>query len=134
MSPTAETELPPGRELDTLVAERVMGWTVNRADGRHWHTVGPTGRERGILIGCDCCADKYDRAFTPSQDIRDAWEVVEKLTTTTKQWFRFEQSSVTYCATFETSGTGECDGEWTSEAETAPLAICRAALKAVGGA
>ncbi len=54
-----------------------------------------------------------------------------RLTTTTKQWFRFEQHSNGCTATFEVSGAGAADFEVAREAESAPLAICLAALAAV---
>lgn len=66
-----------------------------------------------------------------STDIAAAWEVVEKLTSTTKQWFRFEQHSTGSEAVFEVSGAGDADFEVKAEAEDAPLAICLAALNAV---
>jgi hypothetical protein len=68
-------ELVAGKALDTLVAEEVMGWAVNRSE-THWHTVGVIPRR---LIGRDCCAYKYDGGeFCPSTKIESAWEVVQK--------------------------------------------------------
>jgi hypothetical protein len=118
-------EIPAGRELDALIAENVFGWLVNRSDN-HWHTVGETGRERHILIGRDCCADKYDGgAFCPSANIADAWRVVEKL----RGDFHMHR----------TPGNGyACEFapreflRSVAYADTAPHAICLAALKAVG--
>ena len=109
-----------GRDLDAAIAEHVMGWTVNRTSERHWHTVGPTGRERAILIGRDCCAGQhqYDtRAFCPSTQIEDAWLVVEKLGP--KHMITLRRTTGGWWAHI-----GLVD-EW---ATTAPLAICRAAL------
>jgi hypothetical protein len=82
------SDLTAGRELDALVAEKVMGWTVNRTESRHWHTVGPTGRERNIQIGSDCCAGQaYDsNAFMPSKSIASAWLVVESRPYGTWNW------------------------------------------------
>ncbi len=119
-----------GKELDALVAERVMGWTVNRPGDRHWHALG--GGLGGRQVGSDCCEDRYDygRAFRPSQDIRSAWEVVEKL------------AGVGDGQSIWIDGLGFTGEEWrvvigrevgeyvVAEADTAPLAICRAVLKA----
>lgn len=105
----SEQELPPGRALDALVAEKVMGmgsqWTVQQqSDG----TFKPTGE---VWYQCP--------EF--STDIRDAWRIVEKMRNPD---FRLNR-----------------DGDWVcwfgglytfgGEGKTAPLAICRAALKAL---
>lgn len=110
-----------GRDLDALIAERVMGWTVNRTGDRHWHTVGATGRERGVLIGTDCCAEKWAGSFCPSRDIRDAFDVATKIG-------GLELQDVTGNGHWEARFA--MSGDWDA-AETAPLAICRAALLAV---
>jgi hypothetical protein len=125
---TPPATLQAGRELDALVAEKVMGWTVNRTESRHWHTVGPTGRERNIQIGSDCCAGQaYDsNAFMPSKSIVSAWLVVEKMR---ERGWNFE---------LHTSRDGEAaaafhqsqDDDFEAYELTAPLAICRAALSA----
>jgi hypothetical protein len=68
--------LPAGRELDALVARRVMGWrrAGNRLDGYFWQTVrGPSGYAAGRLTGL------YLRPWNPSADIAAAWEVKEAM-------------------------------------------------------
>ena len=110
-----------GRELDVLVAEKVMGW-IERNDGIGWlKDVG--GGEFEI-------ASYY---FVPSIDIARAFEVVERMrglgydmTIETdnrreKQW---------WCAFYEVNAE---EILWFADAETAPLAICKAALKALEG-
>ena len=78
--------------------------------------------------------------FRPTEDIAAAWEVVEELTAPGEP--RTEQFLCTVCcsavavgrtfATFERSAyAGELD-EFSADADTAPLAISLAALKAVG--
>lgn len=165
-------QLEAGRELDALVAEKVMGVSLIppreaamvRVAGRHVCATGPEfelrdgrkfrmppGRElkqpegtddwnaRYFLFIAQQVGSEWDAQIAAerdipspfSTDIAAAWEVVEKLTSTTKQWFRFEQSCVTHEAIFSVEGAGGLDGEWRAEAETAPLAICRAALQAV---
>lgn len=125
-------ELKAGRELDALVAERVMGWTVNRTNDRHWHTVGPTGRERHILIGRDCCAGQHDydsHAFMPSTDIASAWLVVEKLNATGWLCDLFRNQMMTH---WHVAFAKDHTDSFVNDA-SAPLAVCLAALKAVGG-
>ena len=63
--------------------------------------------------------------FKPTSEIAPAWQVVEKMTSTTKQWFRLEMSCVTHEVIFEVSGAGCHDFTVKAEAESAPLAICR---------
>jgi hypothetical protein len=61
-------------------------------------------------------------------DIAAAWQIADKLTSTTKQTFRLEMYCTGCTATFETAGLGSLDGEWAYDDQDAPLAICRAAL------
>lgn len=73
-------EVGASRETDALIAEKVMGWTVNRPGDRHWHTVGPVPRV-SRQVGGDCCAGQYydAQAFMPSRDRTAALEVVDRL-------------------------------------------------------
>lgn len=98
-----------GSEMDALVAEKVMGW---RSMGAHWAT-GSTHKSRVHLKTSWC----------PSTDISAAWEVYKKtpgnfyLSNQDGKWkaiFRGQTESFYYKAT----------------GDTAPEAICRAALKA----
>jgi len=118
--------LPAGRELDALVAERVMGWSnISRgADGDDaygWNAslsghVPPHGR---IQI------PKY------STNIAAAWEVVEKRLSTDGH-FAFWPSVAGFSVAYHGIRTWDSEPVWEVWAETAPLAICRAALRAVG--
>lgn len=112
-------ELPAGRELDILVAEKVMGYEhfVDEADG--------TDRLRGNGIIMPIHLPAY------STDIAAAWEVVEKLRA---EW-------MIRVGTADLLGTPWKCVMWQrymttggpfGEADTAPLAICRAALGVVG--
>jgi len=56
-----------GRELDALVAEKVMGWTV---DGIWRMYTGEVVRH--------AAGKNMKTRFNPSTDISAAWEVVEK--------------------------------------------------------
>lgn len=98
-----------GRELDALVAEKVMGWNCEL---RECHT-------RKVLHS------EYGGPPHYSTDIADAWLVVEKID---------QQVTVTKCADgwLVTIDDYFCHGGVEIMAGTAPLAICLAALKAVG--
>jgi len=141
-----------GREMDAMVAEKVMGWKRGgkgdhtkplhyksldhpgeirsnwAAKGEHDYLVSPDG---GVHYLCVCAGeDTKDHIDLPgfSTSISAAWEVVEKMDL-------FDN----YCL-------GKCqDGDYgifhndeeehgstpIASASTAPLTICRAALKAV---
>lgn len=122
--------MPAGRDLDALIAEKVMGWTRET----YWVatlTIATGQREdeeRSGLMGPDGIRD-VDNYPCYSDDIAAAWEVVEKL--------RYE-----YSITVETTRTRRQEilaGFFVPNsykptaravADTAPLAICRAALLA----
>ena len=109
------------RELDALVAEKVMGWQDARAFFP-WP-------ESGVMLDNYAMMPPHggairDIAHVPhySTDIAAAWEVWETL------------RSRDYYIAFTDTGYGVFEGDdWllVTEADTAPLAICRAALEAV---
>lgn len=112
--------MKPGRELDALVAEKVMN-------------VPKYGIDTVSISNSDMFPKPY------STDISAAWEIVEKI--------RLHENYVCWEISSEWKGEGDlkansnfsfhvrfCLGrgvEWAG-ADTAPLAICLAALKAVG--
>lgn len=100
-------QMPAGPELDAIIAEKVMGWKR------------VPGTESGAWMD-PCTNDGRMGSWSPSTDIAAAWEVVEKLKLslipTNKGWI------VSQHHLFE--------GPF-GEDETAPLAICRAALAAI---
>ena len=109
--------LVAGRELDRLVAEKVMG--------RPW--VKPT---HGSCCTCqDCGHDKDHCACGYSEDIASAFEVVEKLTQVNTNHSRFGECEL-MCSDNYWQVRFQGQNEWTG-ADTVPLAICLAALKAV---
>jgi len=106
--------LEAGRELDALVAEKVMDYKRGDVAGQEvWATKEP----EGMLIrfvGDD---------FMPSKEIGHAWQVVEKMS----------KRDTVYIYLYE-GGCSILHGfyqEKLASADTAPLAICRAALLAV---
>lgn len=110
--------LEAGREMDALMAERVMGWVRY---GDHWVT---TGHEPNAL---GCTYRWAAMTFAPSTDIAAAWEVVEKL-----QDHGMAMSLVFGVYTWECKfgDAGDVFGE--ARHPDASLAICHAALEAMG--
>ena len=123
-------QMEEGKEMDTLIAERVMGWHIVKrenwsdiwedAEGRYQHHVSSDD------YGDD--EDFHLIRFHPSESILWAWEVVEKLNTkagiTAFNIWRYEDND--WRCQFVNRHQNE-----TIRAETAPLAICRTALLAV---
>lgn len=128
--------MKPGRELDALVAEKVMGW--NRDHEK---------RKLSYYYGDDLYAQDLITKLTDveipsySTDIAAAWEVVER--------FQEEHGLLMFLranpnGTYEISleCNGVCRDDWKDAAcefygsssglDSAPHAICLAALKAVG--
>ena len=138
------SELQAGRELDGLVAEKVFPsetWFHSGADEDDCDRCGEGGHWKRALL---CSVPPYF-----SEDIGAAWLVVDRM----RSWSRIpgieEKGCVDlcvkvcagdgyWCDVFELSPMGYADQDWTfpgvdsAWADTAPLAICRAALRAVG--
>lgn len=102
-------ELKAGRELDVLIAEKIMGLHVIQAQNGDF--VLDDGRPQGL------------RAY--SSDIACAWEVVGKLL---EHAYTAVQIEGLHYHGYKCT-VGVSDGF----ADTAPMAICLAALKAVSG-
>lgn len=143
-------ELKPGVELDRLVAEKVMGWesftmgywdTAQRNHYPYHESERQTELEGWLetvgfpeLVGhyfIDVESDFFTAVgnWKPSIDIACAWRVIEYL----------REKGFTIYLFYNTESEGSylwrvgfrSDQVWppTGEAETAPLAICIAALK-----
>lgn len=115
-----------GRELDALVAEQVMGLDV------HWSS----SNEPLLTVRSAPNAHHHKELPPYGTDIAAAWEVVEKVggKAYVEMGLRNDAGDgADWCATF---GHAEGNTKWIEDggafAETAPLAICLAALKAVG--
>jgi hypothetical protein len=124
-----------GRELDALIAEKVMGWS-SQADGLYWDA----GNHRTRLVLGSIIAKKRDEmglenahgfVFAPSTNIADAWEVVRKMgmvliENSGEAFGKLDEWNVQFVGHDK-----EGEPHWVSEsAETVELAICLAALKA----
>lgn len=107
----------PGRELDALVAEKAMGLEHVRTQeqGHHTDLVHGPSEMAGVARIVPCY----------STSIAAAWEVVERLS---------QSDDVVICST-STGWSAQLDINplpTISYADTAPHAICLAALRAVG--
>lgn len=126
-------ELPAGPELDRLIAEKVMGWTWH--DDESLRLGGLWVNESGVGAEPPSVSDQeyMPSTWQPSTSIAHAWEVVERM----EPQLRIQPGGHTpYYAIMRSQG-GYVAGYWTdinwmtSPADTAPLAICRAALQAL---
>lgn len=139
------TDLKPGRELDEIIATRVMRWekrrtwppTPERPEGtgeRVWASPGSKGYDFHWYVddydGDLNCGEPAQVGFKPSTSIEAAWEVVDKLGGNMFQ--------LHYDTRYGTEGVKGwsviLDGSVMCQfVDTAPHAICLAALKAVEG-
>lgn len=102
-----------GRELDALIAEKVMGWRFVNIGGPAFIWVPPYAHPQVNALGL--APPKF------SEDIGAAWKVVEKIRKPGQSW------------NFQIFSDGTCEAEFYEpvRAETMPHAICLAALKAL---
>ena len=142
-------EMTAGRKLDALVAEEVLGYRVERVTpewaGREVTLFFAPGHTL-VTYSCDFRSDNAmmyrngeddrDGIAPPlpvfSEDIAAAWEVVEHLKD--RNWaIRLSNKTVNWCwwAYVYDYSSADARAEATVQAETAPLAICLAALAAV---
>ena len=123
-----ETTLKAGRELDALVAEKVMGWTFRPYGngGGEW-TVNGKKMEFGGFEGGSL--PYY------STSIAGAWEIVEKVLQHPCRTFGIivDEATDTWIVKMDKIRCVFNDCRITEQNEELPLAICLAALKAVDG-
>lgn len=130
-----------GMEMDLLIDEKVMGrrrpleYGIRYADGRdRWGQSEQYTKDKfnnyfnqGLATALLSRPDLG--GWSPSTNIMDAFEVVEVMQNRSNQFdmiFTSEYGTVFACGFYH----GKLQAEM-STAETAPLAICRAALKAM---
>jgi hypothetical protein len=110
--------MKPGRELDALVAEKVMGYRRHHDDcNTYW---------------VDSDGEEPTHSHDYSTDIAAAWEVVEKLAE--------KRIQISAAPLWGSEGRMIWEATWKKvndtwnpvHANSAPHAICLAALKAVG--
>jgi hypothetical protein len=110
-------ELSP-RERDTLVAEHVMGWKLDK----------PYWSEKEVWVKSGTNYD-WTENWSPSTNIADAWQVAEKLQEV------YLYTDIRTCADFyEVWITDHANDSATETFATPklPEAICLASLKAMG--
>lgn len=119
----SETDLKPGRELDAVIAEKVMGW--KRIDSISWSQPIPSGLAIQRL--------EFELPNF-STDTEAAWQVVETIDmpfhlvkSTDKMPNLVRPRGEKYLCTF----TIDYGNHVAAGSDTAPHAICLAALKAV---
>ena len=115
-----------GRCLDAWVAEAVMD-----AAG-HWiDPIVRASEPHDTLIEDDFVAMMYAVYLSHySTDIRAAWGVVERVRQPERRFYIASDRAGCFLAVFDESGIGWIvHGD--AEADAVPLAICRAAIKAV---
>lgn len=132
------TEILANRETDKLIAEKIFGIKkifcpsdvdelgyMNTSDDYHFIPSGKPPRTHLI---------DAQRIPNYSTDIAAAWQIVEQMSASTKEFWTLNYFSTG--ATVEFFYEGGRDRLWQvgnheADAEDMPLAICRAALKAV---
>lgn len=132
--------LTAGRELDSLVAERVMGWVWDNSRCRLCGWPLAELAEDGCVI--DNCSQRplpSKRADEPahfSTNIVAAWTVVEYLKKHIEMFdvgWSPSHGGEWYCVFLKIQNVSAREVAWKAvRAHTAPIAICLAALKAVG--
>lgn len=121
--------LSAGRELDRIVAERVFDWIALHDDGVSLSGVPPTQPKGFELAGTGIKGHWHVPRY--STDIAAAWQVVEQMhllgnALALERWLDMPSKNK-WLALF-TLENGHDTGSHV--AESAPLAICRAALVA----
>jgi Phage ABA sandwich domain len=113
--------MEPGRELDALIAEKIMGLDHVRYQNQGWH--------RDLVHGSDIIAGVSHIVPWYSLSVGDAWEVVHKLRCTLKGCFflRWDRISDMWAAGFD-GNVGSIE----IQSESAAHAICLAALELIG--
>ncbi len=112
--------MPAGPAMNEAVA-RAIGW-------EHWQTING---KNGYPVATGTMHDEWQ----PSTNIAHAWEAAEKLHIGVLPigdglWRAGFSDPKSFVNWWEAAEYGPC--ATIAEADTAPLAICRAALKAVG--
>ncbi|HHI3608491.1 TPA: BC1872 family protein [Bacillus anthracis] len=118
------------RELNILIAEKVMGWKVAVAmDGATEYYDNGTLCDGKWVDDVGILEKDNLNVFKPSDRIQDAWLVVEKMRKDYDFWFELtthESFSLKTKCYFQLN-----DIEVSAVCETAPMAICKAALLAI---
>lgn len=116
--------IKPGKELDALIAEKVMGWE-RKCIGDDYYLENPRAHH----------LSKYNAPQPYSTHIAAAWEVVEKIVEDTGMeyvfWSLAGDNKRNVFQFVEKKGENNYIKAY-EEGETLSHAICKTALKAVG--
>lgn len=115
-----------GRELDALVAEKVMGWEPGPGGIHLFPPKDEPNRKRFTRWNGEARVTEIPHYST---DIAAAWEVVEKLG---HKFQMFLNTRGKWTEADFVHWPDNLKGYVAASADTAPLAICLAALKACG--
>ena len=111
-----------GRELDALIAEKIIGWRVDYDSYRHWTDI-PGVKAKDLILSEPGYIFHGEKTIEDvphySTDIAAAWQVAEKVRLTVAP-FGADMWSATH------------DGKYFRVEHSAPYAICLAALRACG--
>ena len=121
-------KMEAGREMDALIAEKVMDWknihkTTEYEDP---DTIHMTGEMNPFIVGNVAWVDWEVEIFPFSTSLLDAWMVVEKLRS--KYLISVRSDFNHYGCAIRLLGLDDLVA--VTYGDTAPLAICRAALLA----
>lgn len=119
ITPAEIDAMPAGRDLDMLVAEKIMGWEHDPESPYFCHRTLPNGNVAEI---------EADWIQHYSTNIADTWDVVAAIWIHTHHFecvWRHDDRNQGWVAQF---GRHSHDNAAVATGETAPLAICRAAL------
>lgn len=123
-------EMPAGRECDALIAEKVMGYTLSDLSLLAYPKYKLFDIESGEFSGYVKEVPHY------STDIAAALPIAEKLKISLicseDGWYAVVTEDVVHTCNREPNVAKEVHGKYWALADTIPLAICRAALKALG--
>ena len=111
-----------GRELDALVAEKIMGWTPSLYTDHTWEMVRPNSAD-GLLV---YAVPEY------STEIEHAWKVFEKLRESGDfccLWIKSDYNYVYDVTWVYENNDDHAEQSIGYSVESAPLAICLTALK-----
>ncbi len=124
--------MKPGKELDILISEKVLNlvpcdaWKIQCYD-----VDGPTYFKDTCSHGNSGCYPEGS-PFGYSTSMDAAWQVLEKLHEDTDDWTLVSTATKGRWLAYEATGCADPDfGRWCEYGETAPHAICLAALAAV---
>lgn len=130
--------MPAGKEMDALITEKIMGlvWDETRCRVCGW-PLADDPKDGCILSDCSMRPLPKTRADEPaiySTDLGAAWKLNDHLKQQGWRFYMRDFDGVMYgksCAAEFQKGDAAGPSTGWVEAETAPLAICRAALLAV---